>query len=90
MSKKGRPKAKPIRFRKFCIICGKEFWVKRYRKDTAKCCSRKCQLIYLQNLLKKKISKRKDWDNSHQRKTWAKRILERDNYICQVCGSKEI
>lgn len=27
---------------KICEICGKEFWVKPYKKDTAKYCSRKC------------------------------------------------
>jgi len=38
-----------------CRICGKFFWVRPYRRDEAKCCSRKCWVRYLHRLNDKGI-----------------------------------
>lgn len=51
-----------------CQICGKEFKVKSYRKDTAKFCSRKCKGIHFSNFLKenKYCIGRNPWNKERQ------------------------
>ncbi len=41
-------------YSKICLICNKTFSVYRRRKNTAKCCSRKCTDIYLKKAMKGK------------------------------------
>jgi len=32
---------------------------------------------------------KRNWRNSPEYRKWHKRVLERDNYTCQICGAKE-
>ncbi len=85
--RKGRPHSPKHWVNLSCKICGKIFRVKRYRKNTAVACSKACRAIYCGNLRAQLIHIRDEWDNSHQRRTWRKRVLERDGHFCQLCGT---
>lgn len=65
-----------------CIYCGKEFWVKNYRKDEAKYCSKECH--YKDNL--GLSSENYKLRRSKKFSDWRKKVFERDNYTCQECG----
>jgi len=32
---------------------------------------------------------RRNWRNTPEYREWHKKVLERDNYTCQICGAKE-
>ena len=43
--------------KKICEVCGKEYYVKNYRKDISRFCSRKCQGRYTQQNVLSKVDK---------------------------------
>ena len=66
-----------------CRECGKKFFVKNYRRDTAKFCSHKCSEIDRdegKSTLYKRIRKSKEY------KLWRTSVFERDEYTCVWCG----
>jgi 5-methylcytosine-specific restriction endonuclease McrA len=68
-----------------CVVCGKTYSVKRYRKDETKCCSRKCLAIYRGKLCQKPESWGRDsWEGACLRKA----ALIRANYRCERCGAE--
>lgn len=86
----GRPKNQPYaRVTEICYVCGKEFHVALHRQYTAVVCSNSCRFAHTADVLRKDTTDRRDWDYSHTRRTWARKVLERDEYSCQLCGSKE-
>lgn len=74
---------------KVCVICAKLFSVKRYRNNSATCCSGECRSIRLGRI----ISGEKHWnwkggntERGFESKKWAQRVKKRDGK-CKVCGS---
>lgn len=78
---------------KRCIACGGEFSIKRYRKDSARFCSRKCHYQWIRDHPEELPM----WidGSSAGRKAYPKEwneafrvmIRERDNYTCVACGA---
>jgi len=63
-----------------CLGCGKEFEVKNYRKDIAKCCSKRCISLY-----RNKTPESKKIRASIEFAEWRELVFERDNWTCQKC-----
>lgn len=84
---KENKKAKGGSVEKTCQYCGKIFFVKPSKKETAKYCSHSCEA-------KNRVGERSpNWKGGHPKyygATWKKqreRALRRDNYTCQNCGA---
>lgn len=73
------------RINKKCIVCGKDFVVKHYRKDTAKFCSKKCSEIYRDE---GKTSENERIRKSKEYRSWRELVFERDDWTCQKCLSR--
>lgn len=78
---------------KICLKCGKKFIVHKYRRDTAKFCSRSCKGQFYNK------SKGNNWQggktkqnlilrNSIRFRLWRLSVFERDNFTCQKCDQK--
>lgn len=67
---------------KNCKFCGNSFEVRKYRKETANYCSRKCKTDDNFGLtpIHERIRKSLQYEN------WRKSVFERDLYTCQICG----
>ena len=76
-----------------CPVCGKEFYERVGRK---KYCSHKCYSEHLKTI---KGDKAPRWDGgktkasqcirtSSEYRMWRYKVLERDNFTCQMCGAK--
>jgi hypothetical protein len=74
---------KNTRIEKECLQCGKIFIIGKYRKDSAKFCSKECAN---ENMNKGKRSANKIDRQSLEYKLWRKSCFERDNFICQKTG----
>jgi len=81
-----------------CQYCGKKMWVQRCLLDRKKFCSKDC--AYKGRELKKtfeKGDKHPAWKNGESLNPYPsrfnprlkKRVKERDNYTCQLCGITE-
>lgn len=70
--------------KKNCLMCGNEFWAKRYKVNYHHTCSRSCGQQYRQrremNGPKKRLDRGTGWDTAR------KACYERDNYTCQMCS----
>ena len=73
------------RVKKICIVCGKEFEVKNYRKDTAKFCCKRCSEIDRDEGKSTEIMKIR---KSIEYRLWREAVFARDNWTCQKCGIK--
>jgi len=95
MSGENNPQWKGGSVKKKCLICGKEFEMKRPQGLKAKYCSRKCTGIAKKELIGKKGS---NWKGNKaisplykrikllsKYKQWRKAVFERDNYTCVIC-----
>lgn len=89
IASRGRKSPNNRRVKLKCVICGAEFEVQAFRVGTAVCCSNECRFVYVADILRKDTTSRRDWGYSHTRRTWARKVLERDDYTCQLCGSNE-
>jgi 5-methylcytosine-specific restriction endonuclease McrA len=80
-----------------CIICGETFRVGKYRKDSARFCSRACKGVWHGSVFKGK--NHPNWDGGHSteddkiRKTkeykdWRDAVYRRDNWSCVTCGTR--
>jgi hypothetical protein len=67
---------------KNCLECGRTFFVKNYRKDEAKFCSRGCAYKYRDKGISTESEKIRR--NSEYR-IWRELIYERDNWTCRKC-----
>ncbi len=87
---------------KICKICSKKFLITRCRnnKYNTQFCSWKCRTKGIGEIMKGKAAgekhpfwkgtrvKRRRWFNRKICLLWSKTVRERDNYTCQICGSK--
>lgn len=77
---------------KFCIICGREFFVSPCKEDK-KCCSRECYEIW--RGIRQMGQYNPNWkggisfDYGRNWKIHRQLCLERDKYVCRICGNKE-
>jgi len=81
------------KIKKICILCGKEFYVNRYRVNVAKFCSKNCSA-------KSRVGEDSanwkggiDLENKRARQSleyeiWRKEVYKRDNWTCRICGKK--
>jgi hypothetical protein len=88
---KGRRPSPNYRVERTCVECGKIFIVKRYRAETAKCCSRPCLAIYRGKLFRG--SNHPKWkggisERLGQERTLIKQAL-RIKGKCERCGGTE-
>ena len=104
MCQEKNPNWKGGLIKKLCLRCNKNFKVKFYRKNNAKYCSRKCSAQDTVKYGEKHHSFRdKHWNwkggitptkkklyYSLQYKNWRSKCLKRDNYICQICGERDL
>ena len=65
---------------KECLICGKRFTVKNYRKDTAKFCCKKCSEI---DRDEGKSTENEKIRKSIEYRLWREAVFARDNWTCQ-------
>jgi hypothetical protein len=70
------------RINKVCIICDKEFTVEKYRKDTAKCCSKEC---FHKSRNFGLTSDSKKIRNGKEFRKWRELVFEKDDWTCQKC-----
>ena len=87
------PYNKGVGNKKFnCIVCKKEIFDKPYRRK--KFCSKECKNVYSHIMRGKNHWNYKGKNNQIQRcwsqyKEWHKKVLEKDNYTCQICKIKK-
>ena len=78
---------------KICVVCGKQFKVKRYRKQEAKYCSYKCSNQGV-SLYQSGVN-HWNWQgglsfepySTDWTATLKRSIRERDHYVCRLCGA---
>ena len=67
---------------KCCLNCNNNFFVPKYRLESAKYCSKKCSNDFRNN----NISTQNEKDRKCAAyKVWRKNVYERDEYTCQIC-----
>jgi len=74
-----------------CLVCGKKVSDKSYRRK--KFCSKECKDLYSHlmrgenhwNYKGKNDKLQRTWS---QYKEWHRKVLEKDNFTCQVCGKR--
>lgn len=79
---------------KTCEICGENFLVKKYEKETKRFCSNKCRHIWHKayftgernHFWKGGFPAVADKRNTIEYQEWRSNVFQRDNYICQICG----
>jgi len=83
------------RIEKTCLMCGKKFKVKKCQ-ETAKYCSQDCYNKSKKGKIVNQMfgSDNPNWNPNKQPRTYPspylkEKVMERDNYKCYICGSKE-
>lgn len=80
-----------------CLICGIEFRVKKYRKDTAQYCCDACRAIGVGRT--QRGSNHPKWNggshyedkkfrSTEEYEKWRTHVYQRDRWTCQKCGIK--
>ena len=78
---------------KICMVCGKEYRVRRYM-DKSKFCSHNCRAKFYFSKerncnWKGGVSEGKDrFKNSPYYKNWRNKVFRRDKWICRLCGHR--
>lgn len=92
-SKKCKAIAMKRRLKKKCLNCGKEFEVIAHEYDKRVFCSYKCMGEWMsKNNRGENNPNWKGGRSEYRGENWKiqrKKALERDNYTCQLCGSKQ-
>lgn len=94
-NRKGKNNSRYNRVKTVCEWCNKKFETWPSIKDKVKFCSKKCRNDWQSHMMsgerhpnwKGGVSEKrsKDWV-SREYKEWRKKVFERDNYTCQICG----
>jgi len=70
-----------------CKECGKEYVVKRHRKDTSKYCSKGCKRKNMPSGKNHPNWKGGISERDYRTKEWRRKVLERDLFACVECRS---
>ena len=83
------------KIRKICIFCNKEFYVNKYRENTAEFCSKSCAARWHTGNKAHNWKGGIDLENKRARQSleyevWRLEVYRKDGFRCRLCGNKDI